>query len=160
MFGLLRQFFPVTMDDVVAIPGEMPEPEPEHLMQADELAGAAADRSHRGHFLQVLLERGLWGVVRLDRESNVDNELHFLEYEEGATRVLPVFSSPEQATAFIHTTEFSELLPLQCLHVPAQFLVMNDLSDLRVIMNPRSGTSTEIGYPDLLSLRNCLHQQF
>jgi hypothetical protein len=160
MFGFLRRFFSVSIDDVVDIPATVVEGSLQHEQtQTDDLASAASDHRYRAHFLQLLLERGLWGIVRLDRESNQDNEVHFLEYEDGPSRILPMFSSPEHATAFIHTTEFSELLPLQCIHVPAQFLVINDLSGLRVIMNPRSGTSTEIGYGDLLSIRNYLHQQ-
>ena len=159
MLSFFKRFFSVP-DDVVPFSmtdGDRLDNAPDSY--ADAVAGAASDRSHRPHFLQLVIERGIWAIVRLDESSN-ERDIHFLQYEDGPARILPVFSSMEHASAFIHSTEFSELLPLQCVHVPADFLVMNDLSDLRVVMNPRASTTTEIGYTDLATLRNYLHQQF
>ena len=160
MLSFFKQFFAVDLDDVVPFSmtdGDRLDSAPGSY--ADAVAGAASDRTHRPHFLQLVIEHGIWAIVRLD-ESVSERDVHFLQYEDGPANVLPVFSSMEHASAFIHSTEFSELLPLQCIHMPADFLVMNDLSDLRVIMNPRASTTTEIGSTDLATLRNYMHQQF
>lgn len=160
MFSFFRQFFGVPLDDVVQFSMSEGEPLPGAPgLMVDDLAAATNDRAHRPHFLQLIIERGVWAIVRLD-EGGPEDGVHFLQYEEGPARVLPIFSSAEHASAFIHSTEFSELLPLQCIHVPADFLVMNDLSDLQVVMNPRAAATTEINYTDLATLRNYIHQQF
>lgn len=160
MLSFFKRFFAVEPDDVVAFSmtaGDRLDNAPGSY--TDAVAGAANDRQHRPHFLQLVIEHGIWAIVRLDESQN-ERDVHFLQYEDGPSRILPIFSSSEHASAFIHSTEFSELLPLQCIHVPADFLIMNDLSDLRVIMNPKASTTTEIGYQDLATLRNYLHQQF
>ena len=160
MLSFFKPFFSVEPDDVVPFSmteGDRLENAPGSY--ADAVAGAANDRTHRPHFLQLVIEQGIWAIVRLD-ESVSERDVHFLQYEDGPARILPIFSSMEHASAFIHSTEFSELLPLQCIHMPAQFLVMNDLSELRVVMNPKASTTTEISYTDLVTLRNYLNQQF
>lgn len=123
------------------------------MFEPDELAMAAANRAHRAVFLQLLAEKGVWIIMRLD-QGLYEGDLHVLEYEEGDRLVLPVFSSLPEASAFLHTIEMMELLPFQYLHVPTSFLTHNDLTSHKVIFNPFAGATTEIAESDIAALRN------
>ncbi len=120
--------------------------------EPDDLALAAVNRGNRSRFIELLAERGIWLVVRLDA-AQFEGDVHLLEYEENERRVMPIFSSLYEAWAFVHTIDISQIVPLQYLHVNALFLTHNDLSGFKIIMNPFAGASTELQEPDLASLR-------
>ena len=120
--------------------------------QPDDLALAAVNRGNRTQFVQLLAERGMWLVVRLD-VAQFEGDVHLLEYEESERRVMPIFSSISEAWAFVHTVDISQMVPLQYLHVNAMFLTHNDLGGYKVVMNPFAGATTEIQEPDLQALR-------
>lgn len=125
----------------------------EAASEPDDLALSAVNRGNRSRFIELIMQQGLWVVVRLDA-AQFEGDVNILEYEESERRVLPVFSSLYEAWAFIHTVDISQMVPLQYLHVNALFLTHNDLSGFKVVMNPFAGATTEIQEPDLLALRN------
>ena len=120
--------------------------------EPDDLALAAVNRGNRATFIQLLAERGLWLVVRLD-VAQFEGDVHLLEYEENERRVMPIFSSLYEAWAFIHTIDISQMVPLQYLHVNSLFLTHNDLTGYKVVMNPFAGATTELQEPDVQALR-------
>ncbi|GEM_PF-4781798 len=126
--------------------------------EPDDMAIAAVNRGNRSQFVQLMAQRGVWVIVRLD-QGEFAGDIRLLEYEEGDRFVLPVFSSLFEAMAFVYTVELGEMVPLQYMRVPASVLTHNDLSQHKVVMNPYAGASTEIQFPDIQALRNLLSEQ-
>lgn len=126
--------------------------------EPDDMAIAAVNRGNRSQFVQLMAQRGVWVIVRLD-QGEFAGDIRLLEYEEGDRSVLPIFSSLFEAMAFVYTVELGEMVPLQYMRVPASVLTHNDLSQHKVIMNPYAGASTEIQDPDVQALRNLLSDQ-
>lgn len=126
--------------------------------EPDDMAIAAVNRGNRSQFVQLMAQRGVWVIVRLDQGEFV-GDIRLLEYEEGDRFVLPVFSSLFEAMAFVYTVELGEMVPLQYMRVPASVLTHNDLSQHKVVLNPYAGASTEIQDPDIQALRSLLSEQ-
>ena len=72
------------------------------------MAIAAVNRGNRSQFVQLMAQRGVWVIVRLD-QGEFAGDIRLLEYEEGDRFVLPVFSSLFEAMAFVYTVELGEM---------------------------------------------------
>lgn len=129
MLSLLKFLFQGSDEAVNDGPGEGYLDEAAN--EPDDLALSAVNRGNRTRFIELVAERGVWLVVRLDA-AQFEGDIHLLEYEENERRVMPVFSSVYEAWAFIHTIDISQMVPLQYLHVNALFLTHNDLSRFKI----------------------------
>lgn len=152
MLSFLKYLFGQGPDDAVYDESSADSYLNDSANEPDDLALAAVNRGNRTTFIQLLAERGLWLVVRLDA-AQFEGDVHLLEYEENERRVMPIFSSLYEAWAFIHTIDISQMVPLQYLHVNSMFLTHNDLTGYKVVMNPFAGATTEVQEPDLQALR-------
>lgn len=159
MFGLLRYLFGEGPDDAVFNESAAESYLQDAASGPDDLALAAVNRGNRSRFVELVAERGVWLVVRLDA-AQFEGDIHLLEYEENERRVMPIFSSLYEAWAFIHTIDISQMVPLQYLHVNALFLTHNDLSGFKVVMNPFAGATTELQEPDLQALRMTISEYY
>lgn len=152
MLSLLKYLFGEGPDDAVYDESSADSYLDNSANEPDDLALSAVNRGNRSKFIELLADRGLWVVVRLDA-AQYEGDIHLLEYEESERRVMPIFSSLYEAWAFIHTIDISQMVPLQYLHVNAMFLTHNDLGGYKVVMNPFAGATTELQEPDVQSLR-------
>lgn len=157
MLSLLKYLFGEGPDDAVHDAASADTYLHDSANEPDDLALAAVNRGNRSTFVQLLAERGMWLVVRLDA-AQFEGDVHLLEYEENERRVMPIFSSLYEAWAFIHTIDIGQMVPLQYMHVNSLFLAHNDLSGYKVVMNPYAGATTEVGEPDLQALRVTLEE--
>lgn len=152
MLSLLRYIFGDGPDDAVFDQSAADAYLQQVATEPDDLALSAINRGNRSQFIQLLAERGMWVVVRLDA-AQFEGDVHLLDYEENERRVLPIFTSLYEAWAFVHTVDISQIVPLQYMHVGAMFLTHNDLAGYKVVMNPFAGATTELQEPDLNALR-------
>ena len=152
MFNLLKYLFGEGPDEAVFDQSAADAYLQQVATEPDDLALAAVNRGNRTQFIQLLCDRGMWVVVRLDA-AQFEGDIHLLDYEENERRVMPVFTSLYEAWAFVHTVDISQIVPLQYLHVGAMFLTHNDLAGYKVVMNPFAGATTELQEPDINALR-------
>lgn len=159
MLSFFSKLFNLGMDDATPVDQNSVEMYLQEgtWQEPDELAVAATNRAHRGDFLSLLAQRGMWVLIRLD-QGEYEGDIHLMEYEDGGRTVLPIFSSLYEAVAFLHTVDLTEMLPVQYLHVTTAFLTHNDLSQHKVIMNPFAGATTEIQEPDINALREAYEE--
>lgn len=157
MLSLLKFLFGAGPDEAVVDGASVDSYLDTSANEPDDLALSAVNRGNRARFIELLAERGMWLVVRLD-VAQFEGDIHLLEYEESERRVMPIFSSLYEAWAFIHTIDISQMVPLQYLHVNAMFLTHNDLGGYKVVMNPFAGATTELQEPDIQSLRAAIDE--
>lgn len=148
MVSLLKYLFGQGSDEAVFDDSSADNHLHNSAVEPDDLALAAVNRGNRTRFIELLADRGMWVVVRLDAAQH-EGDIHLLEYEESERRVMPIFSSLHEAWAFVHTIDISQMVPLQYLHVNVMFLTHNDLSGYKVVMNPFAGATTELQEPDI-----------
>ena len=155
MLSLLKYLFGEGSDEAVYDAPDADNYLQDAANEPDDLALSAVNRGNRTRFVELLVERGMWIIIRLD-VAQFEGDVHLLEYDENDRRVMPIFTSLYEAWAFIHTVDISQMVPLQYMHVSALFLTHNDLSGYKVIMNPFAGATTEIQEPDLQALRTTI----
>lgn len=121
--------------------------------EPDELASLAKEKERRREFLEKLAAKGVWVVMEVPAEGFDPKNTQFLDYFDGDIHVVPMFSSMEHAGAFLRQIPHARITPYHCLGISASFLVHNDFSRSRLLLNPKSDAETEITSQELEVLK-------
>jgi len=136
--------------------GEMPsteivvrskgEPAPD---SSDPLADVAVRPNATREFVFLLREHGVHVVGKNARKKENKPHYDFV----GAPGEFYVFSSQQRAREFIRTIPIKESTPYSLLGLSSDFLLTNDFSRTRLVLNPRSRYERVITNEDIEELR-------
>ena len=149
MFGALKKLFSKP-------PGhEMPDgslvftPDGNPPNTADPLAQAVSRSAPTAEFIRILSEQGLHVIGKNLREESGDTQFDFVD----APGEFWVFSSSQRASEFVQTIPITCVTPYSVLGLSADFLLTNDFTRVRLILNPKSKFEREITRGDIDELR-------
>jgi hypothetical protein len=121
------------------------EPVPD---DADPLADVAIRPEATPEFIQLLDKHGIHVVGKNARKVEGKPFFDFLSSGEE----FYVFSSQRQAIEFIRTIPIKEATPYSLVGLNSDFLLKNDFSSIRLVLNPRSRFERVITREDLEAL--------
>ena len=116
----------------------------------DPLSALAIHPDKREEFIRLIAEDG---VVLVTSVPDTEGSVTFLDYEDEGQDIFPVFSTEDRAVEFIQTIPHEKVTAYQRLNVGADFLLDNDWSASRLVLNPQSDAETEITATDIEQLR-------
>jgi hypothetical protein len=118
---------------------------------SDDLAALASNPAKQEEFITALARQGVWIITKPNRTS--DSEVSFLDYDDNGVPVFPVFSSMDCAGRFIQAMPHDGITTYGCISVAASFLVDNDFSKTKLLLNPKTNRERQITDDDLAALR-------
>lgn len=124
-------------------------PDGETLDESDPLGEVALRPEAAAEFIRLLSERGVHIIGKNLREEGGGTQFDFVD----APGEFWVFSSMQRATEIVQAIPVAQVTPYSVLGVTADFLLTNDFSGSRLVLNPRSRFEREITKADIVELR-------
>lgn len=125
----------------------------------DVVEATARDPARRPEFIRLLAERGVYVVTRQDRSPSDQSRqvVEHLDYVQNGVSVFPVFSSEERATQYVQRLPHDgDVVTYRCLSVAPGWLLGQELSRFKLVLNPGSDTETHLTPQDLGALHEVL----
>ena len=130
--------------EIVVRPKDQPA-----LAESDLLASLASNRDSTREFIKALDKQGVFIIGKNLRKQEGKSQFDFVD----GPGEFWVFSSQQRASEFLRTIRIKEITSYAVLGLTADFLLTNDFSRIRLVLNPRSQFERVITGDDIAALR-------
>jgi len=116
---------------------------------SDPVAEAVARAATAAEFARLLREHGVHVIGKNFHKEGDESVFDFVD----APGEFYVFSSQDRAAEFVQTVPVAGVTSYSVLGLNADFLLTNDFSDRRLVLNPKGRFEREVTREDLEELR-------